>query len=77
MAQGNFPDIQDRMLSVVSDCIGFSKYENYSLWHVMWFDVPELTYHTSSDLGVVCFMEFSSCLVTKTDPFLAFPDPSA
>ena len=57
--------------------IGFSRYENHSLWHVMWFDAPESTYHTSSDFGVVCFIGFASCLLTKADPILAFPDPSA
>ena len=33
-------------------CAGFSRYENHSLWLVIWFDAPESTYHTSSDFGV-------------------------
>ena len=28
-------------------CIGFSRYENHSLWHAIWFDAPESMYHNS------------------------------
>ena len=57
-------------------CSGFSKYENHSLWLIIWFDAPESTYHTSSNFGVVFFIEFASCLVMKAAPFLPFLDPS-
>ena len=40
-------------VATIPDCISFSRYENHSLWLVMWFDAPESTYHTSSDFGVV------------------------
>jgi hypothetical protein len=48
----------------------------------MWFDAPESTYHTSSYLEVVFFIEFALCFITKVGPLPAFPvldppDPSA
>ena len=44
-------------------------------WFVMWYDSPESTYHSSSDFGVVSFIEFALCLIMKADSFLTLSDP--
>ena len=65
------------LVATTPGCSGFSRYENHSLWLVIWFDAPESTYHTSSNFGVVFFIEFASCLLTKPVTFPIFLDPSA
>ena len=47
---------------VTPGCSGFSKYENHSLWLVMWFDTPESTYHTSFGFDMLAFIELALAL---------------
>ena len=42
--RGTFP--MSSPVATTPGCVGFSRYENHSLWLVMWFDAPESTYHT-------------------------------
>ena len=58
---------------------GFSRYENHSSWFVIWFEDPELTYHTWFGFEVLAFIELALCFITKVGPdrFSAPPKPLA
>ena len=62
-------------ISTTPGCSSFSKYENHSLWLIIWFHAPELTYHTSFGLELVVFIELALCFITKVGPF-PIPAPS-